>query len=104
MQLFHTNIWQSHKFLENNFIKWCFRCVGISNHWLIYLTQKLHTKNLETHNQMATKSFPNSEYFNDVDFAYSDFSQPITQVINKIAPFMEIRIKTFFHDRFYEEI
>ena len=32
-------------------------------------------------------NFPDYEYFNDVDIAYSDFIQRITSIINKIAPF-----------------
>ena len=42
-------------------------------------------------------NFPDYEYFNDVDIAYSDFIQCITSVINKIAPFKEIRIKNYSH-------
>ena len=49
-------------------------------------------------------NFPDHEYFNDVDIAYSDFIQRITSVINKIAPFKEIRIKNYSHDWFDGEI
>ena len=49
-------------------------------------------------------NFPYYEYFNDVDIACSDFIQRITSVINKIAPFKEIRIKNYSHDWFYGEI
>ena len=35
------------------------------------------------------------ENFNDVDIAYSDLIQRITQVINKIAPFKQIKIKSY---------
>ena len=49
-------------------------------------------------------NFPDNEYFNDVDIAYSDFIQHITSVINKIAPFKEIRIKNYSHDWFDGEI
>ena len=49
-------------------------------------------------------NFPDYEYFNDVDIAYSDFIQRITSVINKIAPFKEIRIKNYSHDWFDGEI
>ena len=49
-------------------------------------------------------NFPYYEYFNDVDIAYSDFIQCITSVINKIAPFKEIRIKNYSHDWFDGEI
>ena len=49
-------------------------------------------------------NFPYYEYFNDVDIACSDFIQRITSVINKIAPFKEIRIKNYSHDWFDGEI
>ena len=49
-------------------------------------------------------NFPDYEYFNDVDIAYSDFIQRITSVINKITPFKEIRIKNYSHDWFGGEI
>ena len=38
-------------------------------------------------------NFPDYEHLNDADIAYSDFIQRITPVINKIAPFKDIRIK-----------
>ena len=43
-------------------------------------------------------NLPDYEYFNDADIAYLDFIQRITPVINKIAPFKEIRIKHYSHD------
>ena len=49
-------------------------------------------------------NFPDYEYFNDVDIAYSDFIQCITSVINKIAPVKEVRIKNYSHDWFDSEI
>ena len=49
-------------------------------------------------------NFPDYEYFNDVDIAYSDFIQRITSIINKIAPFQEIRIKNYSHGCFDGEI
>ena len=49
-------------------------------------------------------NFPYYEYFNDVDIACSDFIQRITSVINKIAPFKEIRIKNYSQDWFDGEI
>ena len=45
-------------------------------------------------------NFTDYEYFNDADIAYPDFIQCITPVINKIAPFKEIRIKNCFHGWF----
>ena len=49
-------------------------------------------------------NFPDYEYFNDVDIAYSDFIQRITSVINKIALFKEVRFKNYYHDWFDGEI
>ena len=45
-------------------------------------------------------NFLDYEYFNDVDITYSDFIQRITSVINKIAPFKEVRIKNYAHNWF----
>ena len=84
--------------------------IGISNHQLIYLTWKLHRIKSNTHKEMKIRSLknytieslngglhminsPDYEYFYDVGSAYSDFSQCITSVIIKIAPFKDIRIK-----------
>ena len=95
--------------------------IGIPDHQLTYLTRKLHRFKSNTHKQIEVKSlknysieslnqslsminFPDHEYFNDVDIAYSDFIQRITSVINKIAPFKEIRIKNYSHDWFDGEI
>ena len=49
-------------------------------------------------------NFPDYEYFHDVDIAYSDFIQCITSVINKIAPFKELRIKNYSQGWFNHEI
>ena len=95
--------------------------IGISDHQLICFTRKLHMIKSNTHKQIKIRSlknciieslnqglsminFPDYEYFNDVDIAYSDFIQRITSVINKIAPFKEIRIKNYSHDWFDGEI
>ena len=95
--------------------------IGSSDHQLIYLTQKLHRMKSNTHKQIKIRSlknftikslnqglsminFPDYEYFTDVEIAYSDFIQHITSVINKIAPFREIRIKNYSHNWFDGEI
>ena len=49
-------------------------------------------------------NFPDYGYSNDVDIAYLDFIQHITSVINKIAPFKEIRVKSYSHSWFDGEI
>ena len=48
--------------------------------------------------------FPDYEYFHDVNITYSHFIKRITSVINKIAPFKEIRIKWYSQDWFDGEI
>ena len=94
--------------------------IGISDHQLIHLTRKLHRMKSNTHKQIKIRSLKNYtiESLNrglrminqfpwlwiDVDIAYSDFSQRITSLINKIAPFKEIRIKNYSHDWFNGEI
>ena len=95
--------------------------IGISDHQLIYLTRKLHRFKSNTHKQIKIRSlknysieslnqglsminFPDYEYFNDVDIAYSDFIQRITSVINKIAPFKEIRIKKNSHGEILDKV
>ena len=67
--------------------------------------RSLKNYSIESLNQgLSMINFPDYEYFNDVDIAYSDFIQRITSVINKIAPFKEIRIKNYSHDWFDGEI
>ena len=57
--------------------------------------RSLKNYTIESLNQgLRMINFPDYEYFNNVDIAYSDFTQRITSVINKITPFKEIRIKT----------
>ena len=53
-----------------------------------------------TQSSLHMVNFPDYEYFNDVDIAYSD----ITPDKNKIAPFKETKIKNYFHDWFDGEI
>ena len=95
--------------------------IGISDHQLTYLTRKFHKMKSNTHKQIKIRTlknhiieslskglsminFPDYEYFNGVDIAYSDFVQRITSVINKIAPFKEIIIQNYSHDWFDGEI
>ena len=48
--------------------------------------------------------FPDYEYFNDVNIAYSDLIQRITSVMNKTAPFKEVKIESYSHYWFDGEI
>ena len=75
--------------------------IGISDYQSTYLTRKLHRMKSNTHKQIKIRSlksytieslnqglrminFPDYEYFNDVDIAYSDFIQCITRVTNRL--------------------
>ena len=49
-------------------------------------------------------NFPNYETFDNIDKAYLDFSNKFSNVINKIAPFREKRIKNSNQDWFDREI
>ena len=112
MQLFHTDKSHSRKKISQN---------GVIGTAVIYLTRKLHRMKSNTHKQIKIRSlknytvesfnqglclinFPDYEYSNDVDIAYSDFIQRITPVIYKIVPFKEIRVKSYSHDWFNGEI
>ena len=65
----------------------------------------LKTYSIESLNQVLSMiNFLDYKYFNDVDIAYSDFIHCKTSVINKIAPFKDIRIKNYFHDCFDGEM
>ena len=67
--------------------------------------RSLKNYTIESLNQgLSIINFPDYEYLSDADIAYSDFIQRITSVINKIAPFKEIRIKNYSHDWFDGEI
>ena len=61
--------------------------------------KSLKNYTIESLNQVKLKNslinFPDYEQFIDVDIAYSYFIQRVTQVIKKIEPFKEIRIKLF---------
>ena len=78
--------------------------VGLSDHQLIYCTRKIsrvktggmHKKNkfrsLKNYaidaykNALKKINFPNYEYFEDVNRAYSDFFQKLMTVIDNVAP------------------
>ena len=66
--------------------------------------RSLKKYSIESLNQgLIMINFPDYEYFNDVEIDVV-FIQHITSVINKIAPFKEIRIKNYSHDWFDGEI
>ena len=85
--------------------------VGVSDHQLIFCKRKISRVKLGgVHKYLNFRSlrhytaeyykqalklvdFPNDENFGDVNEAYSNFSQKLMTVINKIAPFKSKRVK-----------
>ena len=84
--------------------------IAVSDHKLIYCTRKaLHPKT-NGHKQIkiwplkifttdvsrqhpVNESFPNYEVFNDVNAAYSDFTDELMSAIDEIAPIKEVGVK-----------
>ena len=77
--------------------------IGISDHQMIYCTRKLFRNKTGVEKYIKSRSlknysvdvyesalkdldFPNYETFTDIDLAYSDFIQKLTDVIDNIAP------------------
>ena len=85
--------------------------IGHSDHQLIYCTQKIHEKSkAKMHNQIWVRSlkkdtpdilikelkkinFPNYKTFSNVNITYLDLVEKILSVVDKIAPFKDLRIK-----------
>ena len=84
--------------------------VGISDHQLIYCTRKIKRIKYNMHNQIQVQSlrnyiteifinalktvhFPNYKIFLNVNVAYSDRLNKISDTIDNVAPIKEIRIK-----------
>ena len=84
--------------------------VGISDHQLIYCTRKIKRIKHNMHNQIQVRSlkkysaeiftnalktvqFPNYNIFSNVNVAYSDLLNKISDTIYSVAPIKEIRIK-----------
>ena len=96
--------------------------VGLSDHQLIYCTRKIsrvktggmHKKNkfrsLKNYavdaykNALKKINFPNYEYFEDVNRAYSDFFQKLMTVIDNVAPCKTKRVKGNNQNWFDEEV
>ena len=94
---------------------------GLSDHQLIFCTRKIVRQKFNMHKHISCRNFqnyrpdlfikelsslkfPNYESFNDVNAAYSDFSDKFLQTINKIAPIGEIRVKNNTEEWFDDEI
>ena len=83
---------------------------GISDHQLIYCTRKIKRTKHNMHNQIQVRSlknysaeiftnasktgqFPNYNIFSNVNVAYSDLLNKISNTLDRVAPRKEIRIK-----------
>jgi len=95
--------------------------VGLSDHQLIFCTRKILRTKANMHNQIRVRSlknytpdlyieelknitFPDYSIFSDVNVAYSDLVDKILKVVDKVAPFKDLRIKNNTQDWFDEEI
>ena len=84
--------------------------VGISDYQSIYCTRKIERIKHNMHNQIQVRSlkkysdeiftnalkivqFPNYNIFSNVNFAYSDLVNKISDTIDNAAPIKKIRIK-----------
>ena len=93
----------------------------MSDHQLIYCTRKISRIKRASHKQIKFRSFkhytvnlfeqelsklnfPNYRNFNDINEAYNDFIQKIMNVIDKVAPLKERRVKQISHELFDGEI
>ena len=54
--------------------------------------------------ELKNIAFPNYEKFNDVNSAYNDIVNKITQVINNLAPYKTIRVKNQSNEWFDGEL
>ena len=54
--------------------------------------------------ELKNIAFPNYEKFSDVNSAYNDIVNKITQVINNLAPYKTIRVKNQSNEWFDSEL
>ena len=95
--------------------------VGLSDHRLIYCTRKILRTKFNMHNQIRVRSlknytpelfreeltkikFPDYNIFSNVNIAYLDLLEIILSVVDKIAPFKDLRVKNNTRDRFDDEV
>ena len=70
----------------------------------------IKTRSLQNYSQALYEdkhrkiSFPDYSNFKDINDAYSDFTEKITSVIDKITLLKEIRVKNDSQDSFHAEI
>ena len=94
---------------------------GISDHQLIYCTRKIKRTKHNMHNQIQVRSlkkysaeiftnalktvqFPNYNIFSNVNIAYSDLLNKISNTIDRVATIKETRIKNNTQEWFDNEI
>ena len=95
--------------------------VGPSDHQLIYCTRKILRTKFNMHNQIRVRSLKNytpeffreeltkinfADYntFSNVNIAYLDLVEIILSVVDKIAPFKDLRVKNNTRDSFDDEV
>ena len=95
--------------------------VGLSDHQLIYCTRKIFRIKSNMHKQIRIRSlknytpellieelrkidFPDYSIFSNVNIAYKDIVDKIVSIIDKIAPYKDLRVKNNTQDWFDEEI
>ena len=94
---------------------------SLSDHQFIFCTRKIKRVKTNNHKQISFRSlknysmenferelkniaFPNYEKFSDVNSAYNDIVNKITQVINNLAPYKTIRVKNQSNEWFDGEL
>ena len=94
---------------------------SLSDHQLIFCTRKIKRVKTNNHKQISFRSlknyskenferelkniaFPNYEKFSDVNSAYSNLVNKITQVINNLAPYKTVRVKNQSNEWFDGEL
>ena len=95
--------------------------VGLSDHQLIYCTRTILRTKFNMHNQIRVRSlknytpeffreeltkinFPDYNIFSNVNIAYLDLVSKILSVVDKIAPFKDLRVKNKTRDWFDDEV
>ena len=95
--------------------------VGLSDHQLIYCTRKILRTKFNMHNQIRVRSlknytpelfreeltkinFPDYNIFSNVNIAYLDLVEIILSVVDKIAPFKDLRVKNNTQDWFDDKV
>ena len=95
--------------------------VGLSDHQLIYCTRKILRMKFNMDNQIRVRSlknytpqlfreeltknnFPDYNIFSNVNIAYLDLVEIILSVVDKIAPFKDLRVKNNTQDWFDDEV